>query len=84
MPINNATISFPFSHGDMQTNVEYNAALDPEYIGRARAGALVAAPEWQIKKITYDANRNPTAVKFASGTNDYQRVWDDRISYSYS
>lgn len=82
--INNATIQFPFSHGDLQMQVAYNAAGDPEYVGRARPAALTSAAEWQIKKVTYDADRNPTAVKFAAGVNDYAKVWDNRAIYSYS
>ena len=84
MTVNNATIQFPFSHGDLQMKVAYNAAGDPEYIGRARAGALTSAAEWQIKKVTYDADRNPTAVSFAGAVNDYAKVWDDKSTYVYS
>jgi hypothetical protein len=87
MTINKNTISFPFDHGDMQMRVAYTAAGDPEYIGRRAPTlqpALTSVPEWQIKKITYDANRNPTAVQFASGTNDYKSIWDDRATYVYS
>jgi hypothetical protein len=82
--LNNHTIQFPFSHGDIQMKVAYNAAGDPEYIGRARPGALSSAAEWQIKKVTYDADRNVTVVQFADGVNDYQKVWDSRTGYSYS
>jgi hypothetical protein len=81
--INKATIQFPFDHGDMQLKAEYSGNY-PVYIGRARAGAAVADGQWQIKKITYDANFNVTAIQFASGTNDYDKVWDDRASYIYS
>jgi hypothetical protein len=82
--INNQTIQFPFAHGDMQMKVAYNAAGDPEYIGRARPGALATAAEWQIKNITYDADRNPTALLFASGVNDYVSIWNNRTGYIYS
>lgn len=82
--INAQTISFPFAHSDMQMRVAYTADGDPEYIGRARPSALTSAAEWQIKKITYDANRNPTVAAFASGVNDYNKTWDDRATYVYS
>lgn len=83
--INSQTIAYPYSHGDLQMAVEYNAAGDPLYVGRARTGALSSAAEWQIKKITYDADRNPTAVQFASGTNNYDKIWNNRSTgYTYS
>ncbi|MCX5819748.1 MAG: hypothetical protein NT047_07540 [Deltaproteobacteria bacterium] len=82
--INNATIQFPFSHGDLQMKVAYNATGDPEYIGRARPAALTSAAEWQIKKVTYDTDRKPTAVQFADSVNDYTKIWDSRTGYSYS
>lgn len=81
--INNNTISFPFDHGDMIMLVEYTGNY-PLYIGRARPGVLAGGAEWQIKKITYDANYNVTAVQFASGSHDYDKVWTSRASYSYS
>jgi YD repeat-containing protein len=83
MPINNHTISFPFAHSDMQLAVEYNAAGDPLYIGRARPAATAAAAEWQIAKVTYDAARNVTAIQFADGTNEYTKVWNSRSSGGY-
>lgn len=81
--INKQTISFPFDTNDMQTLVAYSGSY-PEYIGRARPGALPAAAEWQIRKVTYDTNFNVTAIQFAGGVNDYSKVWDDRATYSYA
>lgn len=82
--INNATIQFPFSHSDLQFRTTYTAAGAPEYHGRARSGALESAAEWQIVKITYDANGNPISGKFADGVNDYNKVWDNRATYTYA
>ena len=82
--INAKTISFPFAHGDLQLKVVYNAAGDPEYVMLARPGALVSDAEWQIKKITYDADRRPTNVSFAGGNNDYIRIANSYLTYSYS
>jgi len=81
--INNQTISFPFDSADLQMAVAYTD-IYPVYIGRARPGALVSAAEWQIRKITYDANYNVTAIQFAAGVNDYTKVWNDRATYTYA
>jgi len=83
--VNNHTISFPFDESDLQRKIAYDASNRPEYIGRARAGATATAAEWQIQKITYDpASGLCTAIQFANGVNDYNAVWNDRATYSYS
>lgn len=72
------------SVGDMLTQVEYDAAGAPLYIGRALAGSLTSEERWQIVKCTYDAAGNLTARQFAGGDNDYSAIWDDRATYTYA
>jgi YD repeat-containing protein len=81
--INNHTISFPFSAADLQMRVAYNGNY-PEYIALARPGAQETAPEWQIRKLVYDAYGNITSITFAGGSNDYNKVYQDRADYAYS
>ena len=81
--LNNQTISFPFGPADMCMLIEYTGNY-PLYVGFAPPGALSSEAKWQIKKLTYDANYNVTSVQFASGANDYNKVWDSRASYTYS
>lgn len=81
--LNNHTIQYPFSTSDLQMQVEYSGNL-PVYIGYARPDAATSAAEWQIKKVTYDSNNNVTAIQFAAGVNDFNKVWDNRATYSYS
>jgi len=57
---------------------------NPEYIGKAPTGTATSTASWSIKKITWDGNNNPTDIKWASGTETYDKVWDNRASYSYS
>ncbi len=56
----------------------------PEYIGLAEPGSETSSAVWQIKILTHDASGNTTAVDFASGTAAFDKVWDDRASYTYS
>lgn len=51
------------------------------YIGKAEAGTATSASTWQIKRIDSTSGAN---FEFASGTVDFDKVWDDRASYSYS
>ena len=81
--INSKTISYPFSNADLLCLTEYSG-IYPLYIGCAAPGSAVSAADWQIKKLTYNGNNNVTAVEFAGGVNDYNKVWDDRATYSYS
>ncbi len=82
--INSNTISYPYSSEDLIKKAEYDASNNPVYIGFAAPGMAPDAPAWQIKKFTYDVNGNVTDIQFASGSNDYDKVWDNRASYSYS
>lgn len=82
--INNNTVSYPFDRTAMQHKVEYNAAGDPVYIGRALPGIATSAESWQIRKVTYDSARRPTAILFSSGSNEYAYKWDNRAGLSYS
>lgn len=83
--INNKTINFPFSDQDMQQAVAYHASNRPEYIGQAPAGAATSSAQWQIRKLAYDGSTGMLlTVKFAGGSNDYNSVWTDRATLSYS
>lgn len=67
-----------------QTLINYDGGTNPVYIGKATTGTATTAASWSIKKITYDANNNPITIKFANGTDSFDKVWDDRATYSYS
>lgn len=64
--------------------IAYDASDNPEYVGEAILGSSKANAVWRIKRITYDASNNPTDVKWASGTSDWDKRWDDHTGYSYS
>jgi len=81
--INAKTIQYPFSNADLICKIAYNGNY-PVYIGYAAPATATSAAAWQIRKLTYDANNNITDIQFASGVNDYTKVWDDRATYSYS
>lgn len=62
--------------------IAYNGS-DLEYLGRAAAGSAKNAAVWQICKLTYSGS-NPTDIKWADGNQNYDNVWDNRASLSYS
>lgn len=51
------------------------------YIGRAIIGSSTSDPVWQMKKVD---NNSGTSVTWADGNDDYDNIWDNRESVSYS
>ena len=64
--------------------IENDANGNAVYVGKADPGSLSSASVWQVKRITWDANGNPTAVEWADGDAKFDNVWDDRAALSYS
>lgn len=79
--INSQTIQYPFEKNDLKMRAAYSGG-DLIYLGYARPGAATSAAEWQIRKLTYSSG-NVTQTDFASGVNDYDKVWDNRAAYVY-
>jgi len=73
------TISSP----EMTIKIEYSSG-NPIYIGMTEIGNATGDAKWQIKKITYDVDGNPTDIQWADGTAEFVKVWDNRATYSYS
>jgi len=69
---------------ELITTVEYDTDDDPVYVGKSAPSSSKSDPVWQIKKITYDASKNPIDIQYADGTQTLSKVWDNRTTYSYS
>ncbi len=59
------------------------------YKGFARPGAATSAAVWQIASLTYDGSNNLLSIKwpqnsFNAASTEYEFVWDNRASYTYS
>lgn len=52
------------------------------YIGEAESGSSSSDAVWRIKKFTFSGSI--TSLQWASGNTDYDKVWDNRTSYTYS
>lgn len=52
------------------------------YLGNAVPGTLTSAASWRIKKIV-DAGTS-IEITFADGNSNFDNIWDDRASLSYS
>jgi len=63
--------------------ISYNSDNLTEYVGMAFAGAATSAAAWQIYKLAYNANNQVTSRRYASATDDFTEVWDDRVALEY-
>ena len=52
------------------------------YLGYATAGTSTSAGTWAIKKIVESGN--DAVITWADGDKDYNNIWDNRLSLSYS
>lgn len=66
------------------TTTEYDADGNPIYIGEANPGTGKGSAGWRIRKIIYDADGNITDIQYADGDANFDNIWNNRASYSYS
>jgi len=76
-------------HNNEALQAENDANGNAIFIGRAPVGTLVTAAEWQIQSIAYDANNSVTSITWpqnadANATENYQFVWNDRATQTFS
>lgn len=65
--------------------IVYTVRLDENingytYIGKAMPGAVEADSVWQIMRM----DAASTSFIFANGSDDFNQVWNDRTTLSYS
>jgi len=54
------------------------------YRAEAIPGTLNSASVWRIRKITIAASDNDVVETWADGTDTFNKVWDDRLTYTYN
>lgn len=73
---------FKFTRNVEEATVVDKASSSVTYVGTARLGAGTDSAVWQIAKITLSGT--VTSVTYADGNDDYDNIWDNRASLSYS
>lgn len=53
------------------------------YVGEALPGTLDSSPSWRIKRLTFGLDDDVT-TEWAAGNANFDKVWNDRASLSYS
>lgn len=79
---------FIVQDSEVAMRIQYDGGNNPIYIGRAKIGTLTSEDKWQIQFLTYSGN-NVTSVTWpqnvlANASGEYEFVWDDRATYTYS
>lgn len=52
------------------------------YVGKAAISSDTSDPVWQIFKMTVSGTQ--TIITFADGNNNFDNIWDNRASLTYS
>lgn len=66
-------------------NTGGNSGQEVLYLGEADPGAATSAAKWRIRKFLYDSGTdNVSEINWASGNDKFDKVWDNRTTYSYS
>lgn len=59
------------------------ASATVTYVGKAKLGTAQASALWQIFKIT-ESGSTITTITWADGNSNFDNVWNDRASLTYS
>lgn len=62
--------------------IRLDAVDQTTYIGEADPGSLDSSPVWRIKRMIETGP--DIAITWANGISDFNTIWDDRLSLSYS
>jgi len=78
----------PGSWGDLAMRGIYSGT-NLTYIGLARPGSSTSATVWQIRQLTYDGSNNLLSITWpqdsnGKASNDYEFIWNNYASYTYS
>jgi len=79
--INNIKIELEMQY-DKLIDEQVSGSTTYTYIGEASPGGQAANAVWRIKRVGEYAN-NLTEILWANDTDAFDKVWDDRVTYTY-
>jgi len=68
---------------DVLVRWDYDSATR-RYQGHASPGTTAANDKWRIKRLTLDAQGRLTLTEFADGNANFDNVWNNRTTLTYS
>lgn len=54
------------------------------YKGQAQPGTLDSNNAWRIQEITFVGTDEDVEIRWAGGNSNFDKIWDDRLSYGYT
>jgi len=74
--------------GGLLTEGNYTLLIEEEtdsivYVGKAQIGSATDQAVWQIRKAVI-INDTSASITWAGGEDSFNKIWDDRASYTYS
>ena len=80
---------FIVNNGELSIACQNDGSGNPIYIGKAKVGVSTSEAKWQISKQTYDGNDSLTRKEWpqnseGKASSEYEFVWADRLTYTYS
>lgn len=69
------------SSADVATIIDEATYTSTTFFGYSNPGTSTASSYWQIKII--DESGSSTEIKWADGNSNFNKVWDNRTSYTY-
>jgi hypothetical protein len=71
---------------ELAMGIKYDKLIDTvgnlTYIGEATPGSATSAAVWRIKRVD-DKGADDLDIRWADGTADFTKVWDDRATFTY-
>ena len=65
--------------------LDYSSGTMPVFVGLANPGTATSSAGWQVRMNTWSGiPLMVTEVLFASGNNNFDKIWDDRDESPYS
>jgi hypothetical protein len=83
MPVAVIEMTGNLAIGRYTTLFDYDVNGNLVYIGIAPAGTATSSPNWFIKQLNYTSG-SLVSILTANGQITFDKVWDNRASYSYS
>lgn len=61
----------------------YDSSSNIEYVGKCYPGGSTSQAVWSIFKLTYDGSGNITLLRWADGSDQFNKKWSDYLTYTY-
>ena len=54
------------------------------FLGEAKPGTLDSEGAWRIRTFIYNVDKRLIEIRWAEGTGEFDKVWDDRAGFTYT